>query len=1011
MRKFITVFCILHFAFLIALQAQTRIEIKMPATGYAAQFVGVSARVAGDTVSGSYSSGLNKHIFDFTKTGFYRCEVDAAGGTSWTAYTAWNGPDGYRWITTGDTLSDGWISYANMTTITKDSLEKYITNSNVYHTGNTFLFEDDFASKSLTGITLEAGTEYEWHYDNFWKDSVLYFVPGDNDYKLLEIDNAANLENFKLEFYVTGSGNGNWITGVDFKASAGSAHTQGISINGLVTTFRKYVGAAIMDTLAENLTQYNWYGFSLLFKKDYATVKMWDAETDTMMSDTTYYDPDHLENGSIYFRISQYTNVWLHGIKITEYPTMIYNNSYAPKIKADSIKAKYYSPEVGKNLTDINVNSTEINSDYNDNNLIKDGSFEWTCLAPSKVPNKRYEGWQFLVDSGSGEAEAKWVDTYAKHGRWSFRVDIVDPGGSYYKNNAMSVSPSTTYYLSCYHSGPNGIARKFKFRVKWYNSSRALISTWEGDSVSTSTTSPTWAKYDTSLASPANTSYAEIQLIFGEYVYGNYLYIDGVYFSDVASPIIDYNSNSLQITDNEMSLKANSLQANQLILRQDDISHSPLIVHGLSPGWDAYNAMAQFYQYGENDWKAQIDYEGNIWVNYARQFVTASPYGVSNMHLRSFYASETSNYMSWGELMVGTSLGFMFTHNCLNNDSTVIAYAYQGSMGDSPGSNTSGFFAGQVGLGGNQVNADSINVKSVQDRIMDDCPIYINTWGQMFQNDGQLQIPNGSEWPTGEETGQIFAKLGNPDYLGIYDGANWKAVELNLTNPGELPIISGLIAHLDANALTGLNDNDDLTTWTDESGSSNPATQSTTLDKPHYRTNIKNNLPAIEFDGTNHYMVFTGGGDWNGVGTDSLTIFAVSYSEGSGEQELTSNWTSNAFVMGINSADDIFCKVNTTPTGVSTLTHTGSYRSTWTISTLRIDTEIRLGLNGESDQETSIADTWSNNDGDVHLGKLSSADSYLWEGYIAEVVVYNRSLSNSEKTEVVNYLNTKWNVY
>lgn len=67
--------------------------------------------------------------------------------------------------------------------------------------------------------------------------------------------------------------------------------------------------------------------------------------------------------------------------------------------------------------------------------------------------------------------------------------------------------------------------------------------------------------------------------------------------------------------------------------------------------------------------------------------------------------------------------------------------------------------------------------------------------------------------------------------------------------------ITGLQLWLDANAIVGLVDGDPVSTWDDESGNGNDATQGTAANQPVYKTNIVNGLPVVRFDNTNDGMV------------------------------------------------------------------------------------------------------------------------------------------------------------
>ncbi|MFP4026144.1 MAG: hypothetical protein ACLFVR_16605, partial [Thiohalospira sp.] len=51
------------------------------------------------------------------------------------------------------------------------------------------------------------------------------------------------------------------------------------------------------------------------------------------------------------------------------------------------------------------------------------------------------------------------------------------------------------------------------------------------------------------------------------------------------------------------------------------------------------------------------------------------------------------------------------------------------------------------------------------------------------------------------------------------------------------------------------------------------------------------------------------------------------------------------------------------------------------------------------------------------LGSIVDANGILddgrfsYEGYVNEVFVFNRELSENERTQITNYLNQKWNIY
>src|SRR6185503_14515658 len=68
-----------------------------------------------------------------------------------------------------------------------------------------------------------------------------------------------------------------------------------------------------------------------------------------------------------------------------------------------------------------------------------------------------------------------------------------------------------------------------------------------------------------------------------------------------------------------------------------------------------------------------------------------------------------------------------------------------------------------------------------------------------------------------------------------------------------------------------LNDGDAVTTWTDSSGNSRNATQSTGANKPLFKTGAANGHPALLFDGSNDYMQTAS----FGAASQPFTVFAV----------------------------------------------------------------------------------------------------------------------------------------
>ena len=74
--------------------------------------------------------------------------------------------------------------------------------------------------------------------------------------------------------------------------------------------------------------------------------------------------------------------------------------------------------------------------------------------------------------------------------------------------------------------------------------------------------------------------------------------------------------------------------------------------------------------------------------------------------------------------------------------------------------------------------------------------------------------------------------------------------------------------------LTGLGDNDPVSTWADSSGNGLDAIQGTAAYRPLYKTNILNGYPVVRFDGSDDYLDL---GDISGHFGSVGSLFVVCY--------------------------------------------------------------------------------------------------------------------------------------
>ena len=205
--------------------------------------------------------------------------------------------------------------------------------------------------------------------------------------------------------------------------------------------------------------------------------------------------------------------------------------------------------------------------------------------------------------------------------------------------------------------------------------------------------------------------------------------------------------------------------------------------------------------------------------------------------------------------------------------------------------------------------------------------------------------------------------------------------------------ISGLKFWADASKITGLNDDDYVTTWTDASGNSNDVTQATESKKPKYKTNILNSLPVVRFDGSDILS-----------GTLSLkqphTIFVV------GKTNNTS-----AYHTFVRHSLIILSNVNNAYWGAYGINLVQS--SGQTINAFKAITVRARGYNAVDLYTNDSADV-TNTDGTAYRSETLALgqwnDTYYLNGDIAEVLLYDNALSSDNVTVVNNYLSKKYNI-
>lgn len=224
--------------------------------------------------------------------------------------------------------------------------------------------------------------------------------------------------------------------------------------------------------------------------------------------------------------------------------------------------------------------------------------------------------------------------------------------------------------------------------------------------------------------------------------------------------------------------------------------------------------------------------------------------------------------------------------------------------------------------------------------------------------------------------------------------------------------ITGLIAWYDANAITGQADNTSLSAWPDMSGNSYDLAQATGAKQPTYYSSTSgktiNSKPAVWFDGTDDWMV---AGSTKTL--QPVTAFAVVQLYQTGQITIIGSSTNsgpfdiegNAGKLELQKQQIAACtdSVATVPatTSVVGVTYDGSAGVNGTTATYYINSHT-------ADSSPAFAQQFTA--GAVQLGANGATQIAVFNGPIAEVVIYNNVIGATDRQSLVNYLGTKWGV-
>ncbi len=210
--------------------------------------------------------------------------------------------------------------------------------------------------------------------------------------------------------------------------------------------------------------------------------------------------------------------------------------------------------------------------------------------------------------------------------------------------------------------------------------------------------------------------------------------------------------------------------------------------------------------------------------------------------------------------------------------------------------------------------------------------------------------------------------------------------------------IAGLKVWLKADALV-LSDGDQITSWTDSSGNGNTCSNSAFGGVcPIYKTNIINSLPVARFNGSSQFLT----GDTNIGVSQPDTLFFVAKKSNNAQGRLFDS-TDRQLIDSVASTDLIHMYAG----GATDNAGSHAFASgTFHVLSYIFDGASSLGW---FDKAADITGLLVGTAG-LNQYKLSDPATPL-AGDIAEVLIYNSSLSTGNRTSVENWLGAKYGLF
>jgi hypothetical protein len=262
----------------------------------------------------------------------------------------------------------------------------------------------------------------------------------------------------------------------------------------------------------------------------------------------------------------------------------------------------------------------------------------------------------------------------------------------------------------------------------------------------------------------------------------------------------------------------------------------------------------------------------------------------------------------------------------------------------------------------------------------------------------------------------VFPPAPHPEsewMLGADPVCNQWMIGATLENPR---CIDGLRLWMDADDASTITIATGVSQWLDKSGAGNHVTQASTTLQPVVLAGALNGRSVLRFDGSNDTLTRANASlNDLGLGATDITVFTVALNDdnsGNTTEGIVAVYTvtDNQRGWGAMKASGNMAFVVSNDGALPgdrpqvAAGAANNYYMTYFNYSSPTGTVIHNGTTDTASETGTIFNTPS----DLYVGSFGSEALPRWDGNIAEILVYNRTLSAGERTEVEAYLSTKW---